>query len=56
MTQPSARWRPTTLPDLESAISNGLIEENHLLEIKRELKSGQSANKDIAKDIPVRQG
>ena len=51
MTQPSARWRPTTLQELETAINNALIEENHFLDLKRELKSGASANREIAKDI-----
>ncbi len=50
MTQPR-RWRPTTLQELGEAINNGLIEENHFLDFKRELKSGQSANRDIARDI-----
>ena len=50
MTQPG-RWRPTTLQELDTAINNGLIEENHFLDFKRELQPGQSANKDIARDI-----
>jgi predicted HTH transcriptional regulator len=52
MTQPGARWRPATLQELETAINNGLIEENHFLDFKRELKPpGQSANREFAKDI-----
>ncbi|WP_156747445.1 helix-turn-helix domain-containing protein [Mycobacterium sp. E2462] len=50
MTQPG-RWRPATLQELSEAINNGLIEENHFLDFKRVLRSGQSANRDIARDI-----
>jgi hypothetical protein len=39
------------LEEVESAIKNGVIDETHFLDFKRELKPGQSANKDIAKDI-----
>jgi hypothetical protein len=51
MTHPGAVWRPTTLAQVETAINNGLVEETHFLDLKRELKPGASANKDIAKDI-----
>jgi hypothetical protein len=51
MTQPGAGWRPKTLEEVESAIKNGLVEENHFLDLKRELSSAQSATRDIAKDI-----
>lgn len=51
MTQPGAGWRPTTLTEVETAISNGLLDENHFLDLKRELRTGNSANKEIAKDI-----
>jgi len=39
------------LEQVEIAVNNGLVEENHFLDLKRELRSGSSANKDIAKDI-----
>jgi hypothetical protein len=39
------------LEEVEIAINNGLVEENHFLDLKRELRSGSSANRDIAKDI-----
>ena len=51
MTQPGAVWRPTTLIEVETAIKNGLVEENHFLDLKRELTGGTSATKEIAKDI-----
>jgi hypothetical protein len=51
MTQPGVGWRPTTLEQVETAINNGLVEETHFLDLKRELNPGTSANKDIAKDI-----
>ncbi|WP_051155025.1 AlbA family DNA-binding domain-containing protein [Mycobacterium marinum] len=51
MTQPGAAWRPTTLAEVETAINNGLVEENHFLDLKRELTRAASATRDIAKDI-----
>lgn len=51
MASPSAGWRPTTLEEVESAIKNGLLEESHFLDLKRELSPAQSSTKDIAKDI-----
>lgn len=51
MTQPGAGWRPTSLEQVQAAINNGLLEESHFLDLKRELSSAQSATRDIAKDI-----
>ncbi|WP_094361240.1 AlbA family DNA-binding domain-containing protein [Mycobacterium marinum] len=42
---------PRTEEDLEHLAQNGLLEENHWLDLKRELRSGNAANKDLAKDI-----
>ena len=42
--QPDARWRPTTLAEIETAINNGLVEENHFLDLKRELTGGNGTN------------
>jgi hypothetical protein len=39
------------LAQVDEAIRNGLLEENHFLDLKRELRAGTSANRDIAKDI-----
>jgi hypothetical protein len=51
MTNPGAGWQPTTLAEVQTAIDNGLLEESHFLDLKRELSSAQSATRDIAKDI-----
>lgn len=40
-----------TEEDLESLAQNGLLEETHWLDLKRELGTGNSANKELAKDI-----
>lgn len=45
------RWAPTTEAELQSAADNGVLEETHYLDLKQELKPGQSGNKDLAKDI-----
>lgn len=42
---------PRTEEDLQRLTDNGLLEETHWLDLKRELGSGNSANKDLAKDI-----
>lgn len=40
-----------TEEDLERLAQNGLLEENHWLDLKRELGAGNSSNKELAKDI-----
>lgn len=42
---------PRTEEDLQRLAENGLLEESHWLDLKRELGSGNAANKDLAKDI-----
>ncbi|MGW0252660.1 AlbA family DNA-binding domain-containing protein [Nocardia goodfellowii] len=44
-------WIPRTEDELRQAAIDGLLEESHILDIKRELPSGESANKGTAKDI-----
>jgi hypothetical protein len=44
-------WPPTTEADLDLAMRNGILIENQKLDLKRELKGGESGNKEIAKDI-----
>jgi hypothetical protein len=44
-------WPPLTEEALALAAANGMLEENHYLDLKRELKGGDSGNRDIAKDI-----
>ncbi|WP_246183116.1 AlbA family DNA-binding domain-containing protein [Mycolicibacterium grossiae] len=40
-----------TEEELQRLALNGLLEETHWLDLKRELGSGNAANKDLAKDI-----
>ncbi|MFL0243239.1 helix-turn-helix domain-containing protein [Mycobacterium sp. SMC-18] len=44
-------WDPRTEQELAHCARNGLLEETHRLDIKRELESGNSANKKLANDI-----
>jgi len=44
-------WPPLTEEALAQAAANGMLEENHHLDLKRELKGGDSGNREIAKDI-----
>lgn len=45
------RWHPDTEADMQAAITEGLLEETHYLDVKREIKSGSSANKELARDL-----
>lgn len=51
MANPSARWQPVSMQEVEAAIANGLLEEGHFLDLKRELNSAPRTTRDIAKDI-----
>jgi hypothetical protein len=45
-------WTPHSEGELQSAADNGLLQETHYLDLKRELPPpSDSANKDLAKDI-----
>lgn len=44
-------WDPRTEDELSRCAANGLLEETHRLDIKRELESGNSANRKLANDI-----
>jgi hypothetical protein len=44
-------WPPSTEEDLRHAAANGAFEERHTIDIKRELPPGDSANKELAKDL-----
>ncbi|MCK5752453.1 MAG: ATP-binding protein, partial [Mycobacterium sp.] len=46
-----ADWDPRTEEELLRCARNGLLEETHRLDIKRELEPGNSANKKLANDI-----
>lgn len=43
--------QPRTEEELQRLALNGLLEETHWFDLKRELGSGNAANKDLAKDI-----
>lgn len=45
------RWTPTTENDLQRALDEGLLEETHYLDLKREIPSGSRANKELARDM-----
>lgn len=45
------RWTPHTEADLDDAIRQGLLEETHHLELKREIATGRNANKELARDL-----
>ena len=45
------RWIPRSEHDLVSAAANGLLEETHYLDLKREIKPGGGSNKELARDI-----
>jgi hypothetical protein len=45
------RWTPRTEADLDDAIQQGLLEETHHLELKREIATGRNANKELARDL-----
>ena len=51
MATPGLLWTPQDEQALLAAANNGLLEEGHFLDIKRELASGKSANTEAAKDI-----
>ncbi|MEV8194753.1 ATP-binding protein [Rhodococcus pyridinivorans] len=51
MTSSDTSWPPRTEADLLLALNNGLLEETHYLDLKRELSPGKSGSKGIAKDI-----
>ena len=45
------RWRPRTLDELRSFIDNGLAEEHHRIDFKREIPMGPRGNRELAKDL-----
>ena len=51
MTTSSGAWPPRTEEQLSLAAANEILIESHTLDLKRELKGGESGNKEIAKDI-----
>jgi hypothetical protein len=45
------RWTPRTESDLQSALDQGLLGESHYTDFKRELSTGKSANRELARDL-----
>jgi hypothetical protein len=48
---PMAAWPPRTEAALEGASRAGLLTETHHLDIKKELPTGDAANKELARDL-----
>jgi hypothetical protein len=46
-----AQWVPRSEADLAEAVSLGLLEETHYLELKREIPAGKGANRELARDL-----
>ncbi len=47
----AAPWPPDSEAALEAALRAGLLVENHLIELKRELGTGTNANAELAADL-----
>lgn len=45
------RWSPSTEEDIRRAAEDGVLEESHWWDAKREVSSGRSANKRLAADL-----
>ena len=45
------RWRPRNESDLQEAIDNEIVNENHSVELKREIAKGSSHNRELARDL-----
>lgn len=45
------RWTPASHADVVAAAAAGLLDENHHLELKRELPTTRSSNKELARDL-----
>ncbi|WP_143104924.1 hypothetical protein [Amycolatopsis regifaucium] len=45
------RWTAHSEADLQSAIDSGILEETHWMDLKREINSGKSANRELARDL-----
>ncbi|MGV0718775.1 ATP-binding protein [Mycolicibacterium sp. XJ662] len=44
-------WSPSTEQEIRDAAANGMLEETHYLDLKRELPAGDAGNRGLAKDI-----
>lgn len=46
-----ARWQPGSVADVQAVIDNGSLAERHWLDAKKELGNGDSANRELARDL-----
>ncbi|MFJ2008009.1 AlbA family DNA-binding domain-containing protein [Streptomyces chartreusis] len=46
-----SRWTPKSEGDLSAAISGGLLEETHYLDLKEQTDPGKAGNKELARDL-----
>ncbi|MFI5689540.1 hypothetical protein [Streptomyces sp. NPDC051636] len=46
-----SRWTPKSEGDLAAAISGGLLEESHYLDLKEQTDPGKAGNKELARDL-----
>jgi hypothetical protein len=46
-----SHWTPRTEADLSTAAQQGLLEECHYLDVKREIPAGRGANRELARDL-----
>lgn len=44
-------WTPRTEAALRDAVQQGLLEESHYVDVKREISAGRSSNKELARDL-----
>ena len=51
VTRPRQLWNPTSEDELRRASDDGLLIEDHHLDLKREVGKSASSNRDLAKDI-----
>ncbi|MBL1086738.1 ATP-binding protein [Streptomyces actinomycinicus] len=47
----NSRWTPKSEGDLSAAISGGLLEESHYLDLKEQTDPGKAGNKELARDL-----
>ena len=45
------RWTPLNETDLSEAAQQGVLEETHYLDVKREISAGRGVNKELARDL-----
>ena len=51
LSQSTPRWEPQTEADIAAAIAEGLLDETHYLDLKREVLPGRGENRELARDL-----